>query len=247
MKPNIVLLLLLPFLLVLSMNQSPAAADPLPPVQILIDVGHGGVDPGTSYHSVQEKEINLRVGRMLYQLLADAGYRVILNRDRDQALSDDNRWLNSASRHKRDLAQRRQLAKELSPQMMISLHVNWSSDAGRRGPNLLYQANHQSFLLADIMQHALNPLFGTRDEPAKGRTYYLLRHDYCPTVIVEMGFLSNASDRAMLTSHEGQRNIARAIASGVSEYLLLVGELKQENASEETWIQKLRRIFRRHP
>ncbi|MFY0542943.1 N-acetylmuramoyl-L-alanine amidase family protein [Brevibacillus sp. H7] len=221
----------------------PAAASvPLTPVQILIDVGHGGVDSGTSYHDLFEKEINLQIAKRLYRRLSEAGYRVMLNRDRDQALSDDNQWLNNPSRHKRDLAQRKHLAKELSPQMMISLHVNWSSDQQRRGPVILYQANNQSFLLADLLQHSLNQVFGTRDEPVQGRSYYLLKHEYCPTVIVEMGFISNTRDRAFLTGPAGQKKIAQAIADAVSEYLLIAGDL-QQNSSEETLLNKLRRFF----
>ncbi len=245
MSKNIFVLFAIVGLAVMTAFLPVAEAVPHPPVQILIDVGHGGVDSGTSYHDVKEKEINLQVAKLLYSQLVEAGYSVILNRDRDQALSDDNKWLNSPSRHKRDLAQRRHLAKELSPQMMISLHVNWSSDERRRGPNVIYQSNNQSFLLADILQHSLNQVYRTKDEPARGKTYYLLRHDYCPTVIVEMGFISNSADRAFLTRQEGQQKIAQAIADAVSEYLLIIGEMQQITYSDnETWLHKLRRFLR---
>jgi N-acetylmuramoyl-L-alanine amidase len=237
--PVIASVLILPFFSLAS-----DAAVPLTPIQILIDVGHGGVDSGTSYGNLYEKEINLQVGKRLYELLTKEGYQTILNRDRDVALSDDNRWLNSPSRHIRDLAQRKHLAKEVAPQLMISLHVNWSSDERQSGPLVIYQSNNQSYLLADIMQHALNQVFGTREEPVRGRTYYLLKHSYCPSVIVEMGFISNARDRAYLTTPAKQQQIARAMADAVGEYLLVTGELQRGEYGEETWINKLWRILK---
>ncbi|WP_301171773.1 N-acetylmuramoyl-L-alanine amidase family protein [Brevibacillus nitrificans] len=214
-------------------------AIPLTPIQVLIDVGHGGVDSGTSFGDLLEKDINLAIAKQLYQQLTNAGYRVALNRQEDVALSDDNRWLNSRSRHLRDLAQRKNLAKELVPQMMLSLHVNWSKDKRRRGPVVLYQSNEQSYMLAQLIQDSLNKMAGTHDKPVKGGTYYVLRHSYCPTVIVEMGFISNGADREMLTSPQGQEKIAQAIKSAVSEYAILTGNLKMEGRIEESFWKML--------
>ncbi|MED4584860.1 N-acetylmuramoyl-L-alanine amidase [Brevibacillus choshinensis] len=218
-------------------------AIPFTPINMLIDVGHGGVDSGTSFGNLYEKDINLQIAKRLYQQLSEAGYRVALNRQEDIALSDENRWLNSRSRHIRDLAQRRNLAKELAPQMMLSLHVNWSKDKRRSGPVVLYQSNEQSYMLAQLVQDSLNRLAGTHDKPVKGGTYYVLKHSYCPTVIVEMGFISNAGDRHMLTNPEGQEKIAQAIKTAVSEYATLTGNLKMEAKTEESlWKMLVERL-----
>lgn len=222
-----------------------SAAVPLANVQVLIDVGHGGVDPGTSFGSVLEKEINLQVGKRLYRQLTEKGYRAVLNRDRDIALSDENHWLKNPSRHIRDLAQRRHLAKEMSPQLMVSLHVNWSSDARRRGPVVIYQPNEQSYWLASILQENLNRLAKTNAPPVKGRTYYLLKQQYCPTVIIEMGFIGNYADRLMLTTPKQQEQLARAIGEGIAEYLMLTHELNGEGSRESngepqrSWWQRI--------
>jgi N-acetylmuramoyl-L-alanine amidase len=243
MKTCAFLTVLFSFFVLPFASMQSVAAVPLNPIQVLIDVGHGGVDSGTSYGDLYEKDMNLLVGKRLYELLTKKGYHAILNRDRDVALSDDNRWLNTRSRHIRDLAQRKHLAKEVSPQMMISLHVNWSSDERQRGPLVIYQSNNQSYLLADIMQHALDQVFGSRKEPVKGGKYYLLKHSYCPSVIVEMGFISNARDRAYLTTSDKQQQIAQAMADAVDEYLLVAGELQAGEPSEQSWIDKLWRFL----
>ena len=232
---------LLLLLLLMSLPSS-SEAIPFTPFQILIDVGHGGVDSGTTYGSLHEKDINLQIAKELYQELTDAGYKVALNRSEDIALSEENRWLNNRSRHLRDLAQRRNLAKLIDPQLMISLHVNWSSDSKRRGPLILYQSNEQSYMLAQLLQSSLNRLADTSYKPVKGKTYYMLRHNYCPSVIVEMGFISNARDRAMMTDSAGQKKIAQAIRDAVSEYITLTGDMQmkvEEQKVEESWWQEL--------
>lgn len=210
------------------------------PIDVLIDAGHGGIDGGTSYGSLLEKDINLKMAKILYELLSERGHCVALNRTGDYALSDENQWFHSFSRHRRDLVQRKYLAAELVPQLMLSLHVNYSSHPEARGPVVLYQKSTQSYLFADILQHSLNKLFGTSKEPVRGSTFYLLKQRYCPTVIVEMGFISNARDREFLTQPEKQRKLAEAICQAVDEYFLLVGKPNERQWEEEpTWFRQI--------
>ncbi|MGE5701188.1 MAG: N-acetylmuramoyl-L-alanine amidase family protein [Clostridia bacterium] len=193
------------------------------PIEIMIDAGHGGIDGGTSYGDTLEKTINLEVALKLYKLLNEDGYQVILNRTGDYALSDENEWLRHPSRHIRDLAQRKQLAAEVDPQLLISLHVNWSSNPTQSGPVVLYQKSGLSYLLATVIQQRLNHLYGSKESPRKGKTFYLLNKTSMPTVIVEMGFLSNPHDRAKLTTPKGQEQLARAIGEAVKDYVILTG------------------------
>lgn len=200
-------------------TQSKSAHPAMSGTDVLIDVGHGGVDPGTIFGALEEKHINLAIARKTYEALRQRGLRVMLNRDGDYALSSDNRWLRIRSRHRKDLAQRSQLANDVKPKLMLSLHVNASRRAAVRGPLLLHQKSERSKTLAELLQHALNPLYGATEEPRYGKTYYLLRHTKVPTVIVEMGFLTNAEDRRLLQAPASQQQIAERIAQGVAAYL----------------------------
>ncbi|SEG34898.1 N-acetylmuramoyl-L-alanine amidase [Paenibacillus sp. UNC499MF] len=189
------------------------------PPDVLIDVGHGGIDGGAVHGSLLEKDINLAVAKQTYQLLTKAGYRVVLNRDKDYALSDDNKWLNNRSRHIRDLAQRMQMANDLKPKLLISLHVNSSFVRSKKGPYVLHQNNAGSLFLATQIQERLNALSGTRHLPIHGKTYYLLKRAQSPAVIVEVGFITNAEDRTRMTSDEGRQKIAAAIRDAVAAYI----------------------------
>ncbi|WP_025720791.1 N-acetylmuramoyl-L-alanine amidase [Paenibacillus sp. 1-18] len=186
---------------------------------VLIDVGHGGVDGGTSHKNLLEKDVNLAIGQKLYLILRSQGYPAVLNRDKDYALSDDNRWLPSKSRHLKDLAQRKSLAEQLPTSLVVSLHVNWAKRSEKRGPIVLFQDEGSSYLLAQRIQHSLNRLFCMNKETVYGKPFYLLNTIQQPAVIVETGFISNEQDRAMLSADRGQKDIAEAIAKGIIAHL----------------------------
>ncbi|MGQ3478853.1 N-acetylmuramoyl-L-alanine amidase [Paenibacillus sp. TY11] len=186
---------------------------------VLIDVGHGGVDGGTSHKELLEKDINLAIGQKLYLILRSQGYPAVLNRDKDYALSDDNRWLPSKSRHLKDLAQRKSLTEQLPTALVVSLHVNWTKRAEKRGPIVLYQDEGSSYLLAERIQHSLNRLFCMNRKTMYGKPFYLLNKIQYPAVIVETGFISNEQDRALLSGDRGQKSIAEAIAEGIIAHL----------------------------
>lgn len=191
---------------------------------ILIDAGHGGIDGGTSSGPLLEKDINLEIGKRLYMVLRSHGYTAILNRSGDYALSDDNRWLKSRSRHLRDLAQRKELSEQVPASIVISLHVNWGRNAARRGPLVLHQDEGQSAMLAFALQQALEDTYqlNMRRLPELGNPFYLLKHTDPPAVIVETGFISNPEDRSLLSSPRGQQRIAEALYSGIAAYFTVM-------------------------
>ncbi|REE84437.1 N-acetylmuramoyl-L-alanine amidase [Paenibacillus taihuensis] len=202
-------------------SQPPDYHRALPSAEVLIDVGHGGIDGGAHHEEVLEKDINLAVAKKLYLLLQASGIRAILNRDADYALSDDNRWNPAGSRHRRDLSQRSQLTKEIETRILVSIHVNWAPDKTEHGPLVLHQNEGESALLAFCIQDALNRKQNTRALPRVGRPFYLLNVVKQPAVIVELGFLSHEGDREMLTDPRKQVQLAEAIHSGVRNYILL--------------------------
>nr|WP_246431772.1 N-acetylmuramoyl-L-alanine amidase [Paenibacillus endophyticus] len=194
----------------------------LPTTVVIIDAGHGGIDGGASAADILEKDINLAIARKLYLVLRSQHIPAVLNRNGDYALSDDNRWHLTRSRHRKDLSQRRQLTEEIDSELLISLHVNWSKKPTERGPLVLHQSSGESSLLAFCIQDALNRQQNTAFLPREGKPFYLLKRVADPSVIVEMGFISSAADRTMLTDPVRQQEVAEAIASGIRQYKWIV-------------------------
>lgn len=195
-----------------------AAVDPAPRADIVVDIGHGGVDGGTSYGNILEKDINLAIGMKLYPYLRKQGITAGMTRMKDYALSDDNP--SRGSRHRRDLAQRAVVANRLKPAFLISLHVNWSDNRSKSGPLVIYRKGHEpGKRLAERIQNELNALYGTKTMPEPAKSYYLLRHVKAPAVIIEMGYLSNSRDRGLLLNAGFQRKLAEAIGKASAEAL----------------------------
>ncbi|MFC7750575.1 N-acetylmuramoyl-L-alanine amidase [Paenibacillus thermoaerophilus] len=203
-------------------GQSEPAANPLlmPQADVVIDIGHGGIDGGTSKGDLLEKDLNLEMARKLAEELSRRKISFALTRTGDYAPSEDNTWLRISSRHIRDLAQRQLIIRELRPRIVISLHVNWSRDEGARGPGVLHAGDPPSDALAKLLLGTLGRASGKSAAPTAKRTFYLLKRANCATVIVETGFISNPKDRKTLTSSRGQRKIASAIAEAVQSYLV---------------------------
>ncbi|WNR45815.1 N-acetylmuramoyl-L-alanine amidase family protein [Paenibacillus roseipurpureus] len=216
---KIYLLIVLSLILCVPTSQaSTLAGDPLlPNADVLLDVGHGGIDSGTIVGKYEEKDMNLAIAKKTYKALTKRGYRVMIDRTEDYALSDDNRW-SFGGRHRKDLAQRTGLANALKPSIMLSLHINWARNARTRGPLVIYQNQSDSILLASLLQDALNKVYGTEEIPVLGKKYFVLRYTKVPSVIVELGFLSNKADRKLLNDSHHQAKLAKAITQAVDQY-----------------------------
>ncbi|CAN7570214.1 N-acetylmuramoyl-L-alanine amidase family protein [Paenibacillus sp. LjRoot56] len=219
MKKYLLIILLTLFLCVPNWQLVSAARnDPLlPSADIILDVGHGGIDSGTMVGKYEEKDMNLAIAKKTYKALVKRGYRVIINRTEDYALSDDNRW-SFGGRHRKDLAQRSGLANTIKPKIMLSLHINWSKKSNTRGPLVIYQNQSDSILLASLLQDTLNNVYGMEELPVLGKKYFVLRFTKCPSVIVELGFLSNKTDRKLLNDSHHQAKLAKAITQAVDQY-----------------------------
>lgn len=188
---------------------------------VVIDIGHGGVDSGTLHGDLLEKHLNLEIGAKLYYILKEKGYRVGITRLHDYALSDDSTLKQRMSRHKRDLNQRRLIAEGTKPKLFICIHVNFSSHRSIKGPLILYQNQAESYLFADLLQLELNELARTSKPSLLGRNYYLLKNISPPSLIAEVGYISHSGEREKLQDPMYQQQIAEQISKAVDQFLIL--------------------------
>ena len=95
------------------------ASLPLTGKTIVLDIGHGGDDPGTSYQNVLEKDLNLAIGLELEKELSKNGASIILTRegDYDLASPDANR------RKKSDFDNRIDLINNSNANIYLSFHI----------------------------------------------------------------------------------------------------------------------------
>lgn len=186
---------------------------------VVIDAGHGGVDPGKVGGSgALEKDINLSVAGKLRKRLEEKGIRVVMTRENDDGLYSEG----ARNKKKEDMEARVRIISEAEPDFVVSIHQNSFSDASCKGAQLFYyKDSEESKKLAEVLQKKFPEVLqdgNTRMAKANSE-YYLLRKTACPVVIAECGFLSNASEEALLMSEEYQEKVAEALCLGIMQYI----------------------------
>ena len=186
---------------------------------IVIDAGHGGIDPGKiGIHGEQEKEINLKIAEILKTFLELDGYEVVMTRTEDGGLYDEN----TSNKKVQDMKRRIEKIEQTDPVLTVSIHQNsYHEEAIRGGQVFYYRDSSKGKALAEILQDRFDYVLGDQNRrlPKANANYYLLLHVKCPIVIVECGFLSNRKEAALLNSGEYQDKLAYTIHMGIMEYL----------------------------
>ncbi|MDO4553719.1 MAG: N-acetylmuramoyl-L-alanine amidase [Lachnospiraceae bacterium] len=189
------------------------------PSQVVIDVGHGGSDPGkVGLNNSVEKEINLKIGFYLFRMLTASGYSVTMTRTTDTSLASPH-----ASNQKiSDLNKRKEIMKNTAPMAVISIHQNSYSSESQHGSQVFYSSgSDEGKLLASCIQEQCRRILDPENtrQIKENNDYYLFRDNPYPTVIVECGFLSNYRESALLVTERYQEKTAWAIYMGTVQYL----------------------------
>lgn len=185
---------------------------------VVIDPGHGGVDPGKiGVNDAKEKDINLQIAMYLREELEAAGLTVVLTREDDEGLYGAY----AQNKKLEDMQKRCAIIRETDPDITVSVHQNSYHDGGVSGCQVFYYADSEQGkrLAGHIQTQMIEALSPEEKREAKANdSYYMLRHTTSPTVIVECGFLSNWTEAQRLTTEEYQKKVAQAIAAGVIAY-----------------------------
>ena len=180
--------------------------------RILIDVGHGGKDSGAiGINSIQEKDVVLNIALEILSLneSSEKPLEIYLTRYSDTLIS---------------LSDRTKLAKSLDANLFISLHCNHSDNPDAKGIEV-YVSNNESHYsddstwLAFKLQEAFNKELGFESRGVKFADFQVLREtiDYCPSVLLELGFLSNVDENRYFSNYENIRFAALAIVLSIQK------------------------------
>lgn len=183
-------------------------------IKIYIDQGHNPVNPnaGAEGNGLREQDLVYVIGQELAALLrADPDFEVRLSRPtRDTQLGTTNAT---------SLAARVNEANRWGADYFISLHTNAATSPSATGTEAYaYARNTPAFRFgADILEN-LSQTTGLRNRGMQARPgLYVLKKTRMPAVLVELGFITNPRDAALMRDEPGL--FAEGIYRGIKEYV----------------------------
>ncbi len=213
------------FELVLEPILRPATITPKRAIKtILVDPGHGGKDVGAVNGKNYEKDVNLAVALRLATKLKARGFNVYMTRNKDSEISLDRRT---------------KFADTIDADLFVSIHCNSASPSVNgletyiatpqndpavgttvvsRDTCAANKYDKTNAYLAYYTQRALIQRTGVADRGVRRKRYYVIRNTNCPSMLIEIGFISNNAELTNLKNPIQQEKITDAIIDGIIKY-----------------------------
>ncbi len=182
-------------------------------IRIYIDQGHNPQNPnaGAEGNGRREQDIVYRIGQELYALLsADPNFEARLSRPTPETAlgvsTADSLRLRVAG------------AESFGADLFLSLHTNASSLPAATGSEaLVYSETTPAYRIGEVVLAEMCALTGLDNRGVKVRPgLYVLRRTSMPAVMLELGFITNAGDAALMA--DSPRLFARGIYNGLRRY-----------------------------
>lgn len=191
---------------------------------IAVDAGHGGSDPGAiGVTGTIEKEINLILAKKLEALLTKKGAIVVMTRTEDDTFSEVK---------KDDLDARAALVKKEKAELFLSIQCNATPNSSLRGAQTFYypESKEGEALAKAIQNRFVRTLKNTDRKALTLSSAYIMGKLDIPAIMVEVGFLSNPEEEALLKNNSYQEKIVAAIYSGITDY-------EKEKHAKPSWLE----------
>ncbi len=178
---------------------------------IVLDAGHGGIDPGTLRGTIYEKNVNFNVINVYAQeYFKDSDIKVYFTRTTDTKIA---------------LQTRADFAAKVGADLFISFHVNAHSNSAVNGTSVYYSKSNNkttasglnSSLLATSIVNHLSTAWQTRNRGILPDKFVVVHNNTVPAVLVECGFITNDNDFAKIKDTSYHKKAAKALFDAVTE------------------------------
>ncbi|WP_439743022.1 N-acetylmuramoyl-L-alanine amidase family protein [Bacillus pseudomycoides] len=171
---------------------------------IVIDPGHGGNDPGSiGSKGTKEKDITLKTAKNIQKKLEEKGMTVILTREDDTFVPLKNRVA---------------IAQNKSADLFLSIHYDGFTTNDVKGVTTYYYKGLKEQALAETIHEHLFKHIQAKNRGVKSGDYYVLRENQQPSILLELGYITNPEDEERMNSQQFQADVASGIVNGVIEY-----------------------------
>ena len=184
---------------------------------VVLDAGHGGTDPGAMRKlngvTIREKDLNFKI---MYELT-----QKYFNGEDSEIKAYYSRYDDT----KVDLYARADFTKKVGADLFVSLHMNANNSSSPKGTEIYYTGSNKSTscngltskILANMFLNSLPAKVGTDRRYIADKSLAVCRTNTVPAVLVELGFMSNPSDLALIVQSDFQENTAQAIYDTLCE------------------------------
>lgn len=171
-------------------------------MKVFLNPGHapdGNPDPGACGCGLRECDVAKSVADLVEHYLVEAGVEVVGN------MQDDSLYAITSAANGSDA------------DVFVSIHCNAFNGNANGTETCVYPGSTRSSQLGECIQQQIVDSLDTVDRGLKDRPgLYVLKHTDMPAVLVELAFIDNEDDAALL--RDNQDDFARAIARGVTDY-----------------------------
>ena len=172
---------------------------------IVIDAGHGGIDFGAIKEDLNEKNLISEITNKIKAMYSDSDVSIHFTRKEDEFIG---------------LKDRTNLINTIKPDLVISLHINNNKNTDANGFEIFIADNvdflDKNKILAEKLSSKLSKT-QLKNRGLKTAPFHILKNSSCPSLMVELGFISNENDRKFIASEKGQTEIAEIILEFVSD------------------------------
>ncbi len=178
----------------------PVAAQQAP--LVYIDPGHGGDQPGVVVEGIEEEDLVLRWGFLVAEAFAEAGYETRMSRTGDVGPGFQDRVDD---------------AEAAGAALFLSLHINQNDDPSVWGTQIfLAEELPRSVAAAEAIKAALEA--GGAQVTLVGQPWGVLKSTTVPTLMVELGHLSNPVERRLMVSRDYWEDAAQALVEAADRF-----------------------------
>jgi len=172
---------------------------------VVIDAGHGGKDVGCAHDDVAEKQITDVIAHKIMALNKDKEVVIHFTREGDNFV---------------DLNKRVEAINAMKPDLVLSLHVNYSKEVTHSGIEFFIPTEKVKAEKASAYAEKLADKFEQKEykvRSIKPAPMFVLKNSEAPAVMIQLGYLSNDKDRNYLTDKSKQMEMATIIANFLKE------------------------------
>ena len=188
---------------------------------IVIDAGHGLPDGGATANGIIESELNLQIAERLENMLIDLGYEVIMTREDENSIADEDKQSSISQTKKSDLENRVNIINESGADFCVSIHLNKYESSKYWGWQTFFsEGSAQGKRLAELIQTSIGDFVEKENkrQALKISNIKIVDKTNIPVVIVECGFISNYEEARLLKDDLYQEKLVNGICDGIEKY-----------------------------